>query len=300
MAFPEIVWQTYLYTGRKDILERYYEPLSKYTEYLLKSADNYIWYNGLGDWCAEDALNDMSDMCNDTLLVTACAYYSLCVFAKIAKVLGKTDTYNQMTEICKDARAAFIEKFQNINENSQTEMSTVLYFDLTDKKEEILAKLDKRLMLDDYHIKCGIFGSKYVLEVLAQNGRFQDAWKILTREGYPGWFAMMDMCAGTLAEHWNASSSQNHHMFSHVDGFIWHYLVGLYPDEDQAGFNNITIKPNIPEGMNSFSAWYNAPQGKLEVAFNNGKITVVVPDGINATLCWNGKKLPLNSGENSF
>ena len=89
-------------------------------------------------------------------------------------------------------------------------------------------------------------------------------------------------------------------MFSHVDGFIWHYLVGLCPDEKQAGFNNIIIKPNIPNGMNSFSAWYNAPQGKLEVAYDNGKLAVTVPNGMNAILYWNGEKIPLNVGKNTF
>ena len=52
--------------------------------------------------------------------------------------------------------------------------------------------------------------------------------------------------------------------------------------------------------MNSFSAWHNAPQGKLEIAFKNGKISVCVPEGMNATLEWNGKKTPLNIGENNF
>ena len=296
-AFIEIVWQLYLHTGRKNILEKYYKPLGKYIDYLLKSSDNYIWYNGLGDWCAEGALDDETQICDEKLLITAYAYYSVGLYAKISEILGDISINNTMLEKASLIKNSFVKKFNNINTNSQGELATVIYFNLSNNCNELFEKLCELIEKDDYHVKCGIFGSKFVLEVLARYGKFDIAWKMLTKEGFPSWMYMIDQCSGTLGEHWNGASSQNHHMFSTVDGFMWHHLVGIDLDETNVGFGVINLKPNIPEDMKKLFAWLKTPYGKLEVEYIDKELKITVPKDCDATLNWNGKTYKLASGE---
>ncbi|MBE6732693.1 MAG: hypothetical protein E7561_01690 [Ruminococcaceae bacterium] len=293
-------WNIYLYTGRKDVLERYYENIYSYIKFLVEISDEWIWYYGLGDWGIQGIDDGRECMCDISLVLTAYADYIIKLYGKMSVILGNTERANEMAGYTENIKKAFKAKYSELNTNSQTYLSLLLYFHLCDNEEEVLDLLVKRLEKDDYHIRCGIFGSLFVPEVLTEHGRFQDAWKVVTKEGYSGWMYYLDVCSGTLGENWFGATSQNHHMYSHVDGFIWHNLVGIRPDVKAPGFKNIILEPHIPEGMKEFSAWYNMPTGKFEISLKDNTLNVTIPQDSTASFKFNGIEKTLNAGEHSF
>ena len=79
--------------------------------------------------------------------------------------------------------------------------------------------VDQVLREHDGHIATGIFGTKYLLESLAEAGRADVAYEIVNQKTFPGWGYMLEMGATTLWEHWELSEdvySHNHPMFGSV------------------------------------------------------------------------------------
>ena len=114
----------------------------------------------------------------------------------------------------------------------------------------------------DYHLTTGNLCTKYLLDVLADGGHVEEAWRIVTQETYPGWGYMLSKGATTVWERWEyltggAMNSHNHPMMGTVDAWFYRHLLGINPDFGHPGFERFTLKPSLPEGL----AW---AEGSME------------------------------------
>ena len=289
-ALFEIPWQMYCFYGKKDILERYQPAMKKYLAFLEKMCDEGIWKNGLGDWCFPAEAKVMS---LDSIL-TGYAYRMVSVYAKTCKILGFNDEFVEAENWSQEIRKKFIETFEDKEADSQGLLSMQLYFNLTDKPDEIFKRLVDCIVSSDYHIQCGISGIKWMFTTLSRYGRHDIACKILETDDYPGYKDMLRHSNGTLSENWTCTQSLNHHMYSSIGEWFYKCVAGINYDESNPGFKHIIITPHICENYSNFKAWHNTPYGKVIVEFKDGSFNISIPDDCTADFIFEGTRKQIN------
>jgi alpha-L-rhamnosidase len=139
--------------------------------------------------------------------------------------------------------------------NRQTLFATLLYYDIVPENERkdcldsLLTALKKA---PSGHFTTGIFGTKYILEELSEEGYANEVFKIINSREWPGWGYMLSRGATTIWETWKESDnvySNCHPMFGSVSEWFYRWLGGIRPDAEYPGFERFTIAPVMPEGL---------------------------------------------------
>ena len=283
-ALVLIPWQTYEYTGNTEILKENIGAIKRYMEYLGKMHDGYIIGFKLGDWCPPDGI----EVC--PVRMTSTAYYYICALttAKICDVLGLDDTVYR--ELAAKIRKAFRNEFVKddiIGNGGQTAYACAIYFGMLDEDEEYRAaqRLAEMVKEDDYHIKCGILGTKYIFKALAEHDFGDVLYKAVTNPTCPSYAHWILSGMTTLCEHWEMKSSLNHHMFSEVDHWLYRYVAGI-----RLGGRILEIEPRFI-GLSHVKASHRG----IEVEYDLEKITVKSP--VEFDLILDGKRQHFNDGE---
>jgi alpha-L-rhamnosidase len=153
-----------------------------------------------------------------------------------------------------------------------------------------------KVLLDDIaehkgHLTTGIFGTKYMLEVLSNNGHPDVAYRIVNQRDFPGWGHMLEQGATTLWEHWEFSDnvySHNHPMFGSVSEWFFKTLAGIRPGPEAVGFDKIVIAPSILPGLEWVRARYDSVRGPIisdwEIERRRLKMRVAIPPNTSATI----------------
>lgn len=190
-------------------------------------------------------------------------------------------------------KAEAIEKLNQSKElfNKQSLYAVLLYFDVVpakDKKVAVNLLLESLDNAPSGHFTTGIFGTKYILEALSQNGYAERVFDIVNSTSFPGWGFMMDHGATTLWETWKESDdiySNCHPMFGSVSGWFYRWIGGIRPSFETPGFKKFIIAPAIPKGLLFSSCSYESPLGTItsnwEKTENGYSFQVTVPkDGL--------------------
>ncbi|MCJ7589233.1 MAG: alpha-L-rhamnosidase, partial [Candidatus Aminicenantes bacterium] len=137
----------------------------------------------------------------------------------------------------------------------------------------------------------GIFGTKYLLDVLSRHGRADLAYALVDRTSYPGWGYMLDRGATTLWEHWELSDdtySHNHPMFGSVSEWFFAWIAGIQPDPSAFGFDRIIFKPQPVGDLTWARAAMSTVRGeaRCEWLLEGGRfiLTVAIPANTTATV----------------
>jgi alpha-L-rhamnosidase len=130
---------------------------------------------------------------------------------------------------------------------------------------------------------------------MAENGRADDAYKIATRESYPGWGYMVREGATTLWERWEnlggpGMNSHNHIMFGSVDAWFYKNIGGIALIEP--GWKAVRIAPTPFKGLTSAEASVMTVRGEVRVRWSSEAkrftLEATVPVGVSAEV-----RLPL-------
>jgi len=170
---------------------------------------------------------------------------------------------------------------------SQTINTLPLYLDivLPEKKKEVLNTLISDIAeLHDYHLDTGIVGTRYIFDVLTDNGYEEIAYKVATQKTYPSWGYMIEEGATTLWERWekltsSGMNSHNHIMFGSVDAWFYRVLAGIKGLEP--GWSKILIEPHLVGDLKYINASVKTLKGLIEVSWEKQEdlvtFTVSVP-----------------------
>lgn len=281
--------EMYRYTGDVSYIERYYPAMRKYIEYLTSTTENYISRFGLGDWCPPFE----AEICPTEVLLTGYYYRMACQMTLFARLLDKPEDERRYSELAEKIKAAFKAEFIGKVPDSQCYLSALLYFGMADDKADVTRRLVDKVREADGHLLCGIFGAKFVLRTLTENGRFDVAYEIASQRDYPGWGYMALNGEGTLWEHWSGKFSRNHHLFSDVGAWYFQALAGINIDDEHPGFKHVLLTPHIPEDIHNLTAWHDTPLGRLTVQWNEKELKVEMPEGMTATLTFDGQTIEL-------
>ena len=299
-ALTLIPWYIYLYCGDKAILEEMYDAIKKHCNFIESMADNYIVNYGIGDWCPPFdgpaiSANMGSFKTPTSLTDTAYFYNTADTISKIAKILCREPDAKYYKELANRIKTAFRNMFFNKEEmriagDCQTSTACMLYQGLfeEDEKEGLIKLLLKQIEEKDCHIDFGMLGNKYVMQTLGDEGYVNTGVKMISQETYPSFKVWIDRGATTLWECWNGLGSHNHHMFSDVSAFMYKYIGGINPDENEPGFKHIILKPALGSVLSYVECKHESMYGLIECSWhkNDEKIIldVQIPMGSYATL----------------
>ncbi|MFX1568840.1 MAG: family 78 glycoside hydrolase catalytic domain [Promethearchaeota archaeon] len=303
-AYITFAWYLYYYYNDVEILKEHYDSIKKYVDYLASLAkEDLILIGKYGDWCPPCSIIS----CRTPIELTSSWYYyhDTLLLTKIANILEKNEDvkyYETKLKAIKDAfNVKFLKDVYNIQKLapsdftvSQTSNTLPLYLNMVPEKRRktVLKKLIKSIKEDyDYHFNTGIVGTRYLFDVLTDNGYSDIIYKIVNQTSFPGYGYMIAEGATTLWERWEkleggGMNSHNHIMLGSVDPWFFKSLAGVNALEPS--WKLIKIKPYIPPDMDYVSASLNTIRGTLHVSWeklvDKFKFTCQIPLGSTAEL----------------
>lgn len=302
-AFMVLTWYVYWYYNDIRILEENYESLKKYVNFMSSTSKNNInEFGKYGDWCPPSSIASRRTPVN--LTSTWYYYHDTFILSKIAKILNMDEDFKYFTYKAKEIRNAFNNEFfkgvtyfsyklaPTDTSLSQTSNVLPLYLHMEpDKKRNGLVKALVQAIKNeyDYHFGTGIVGTRYICDVLTEEGYPDVAYKILTQKSFPGFGYMIREGATTLWERWEkleggGMNSHNHIMLGSIDTWFYNTLTGIKAVE--AGWKTLRIKPYIPNNMEYATGTIDTIKGRISVSWekikNALKITVLIPIGVKA------------------
>jgi alpha-L-rhamnosidase len=292
VAHPLLAWQLHQYYGDRRLIEEEYATTKRWVDLLRSKAVDHLLDNGISDH--ESLLPKPR-----ALTGSAFYYFNVRLLGKLARILGKESDATEAETAAAAIKTAFNQKFLQPGTGrygaaTQACQSFALYMGLVPPQE-----VDRALevLVNDIqqthkgHLTTGIFGTKYMLNALADLERPEVAYTMVNQRTFPGWGYMLENGATTLWEHWDFSDntySHNHPMFGSVSEWFYKSLAGIQPADTAVGFDRIIIKPQPVADLKWVKASYDSVYGKIvsEWAREKGRLTlhVRVPVGTTATV----------------
>lgn len=303
-------WEHYMHYGDERILAENYEAMKRYVEWMgrwvdkdgvMLAADAQKWKN-LGDWVAPRK--------NPPLEVVHTFYYWMCadIVAQSAEVLGFADDAAAHRALAERTREAFHARFYNPETKSYGKHGCnvfALKMGLPEPfRTDAVEALKSNIAEVDGHLDTGIFGTRYLFEVLCESGEEDLAYSIINKRTFPSFGHWIEQGATTTWEQWNGKNSRNHPMWG--GGIVWFYthLAGLKPIE--AGYRTFEIAPTVPDGLEQVNYSIDTTYGEISVAWRveGGVLTLEcgVPVGTRAKIALPGaaESIEVGAGQYKF
>lgn len=282
-----VPWTMYLMYGDTAILERQYDSMRKWIEFMREHSEDYIWNYKLqlGDWVALDAEEGSFFGATPTdLTSTAYFAYSTGLFARIAGILKKDEAaeYEDLYgHIVKKFQDTFFDGNGSLKAQTQTAHIVALYFGLVPegRTEQTVNGLKRLLDKEDGHLVTGFIGTPYFCHALSRNGCLKEAYDLLLKEDYPSWLYQVKMGATTIWEHWDGikpdgtmwspgMNSFNHYAYGAIGEWMYRVMAGIETDEAAitgAGFKHAVIWPRMGGGLSYTDARHKTIYGTIRV-----------------------------------
>jgi alpha-L-rhamnosidase len=312
MAHPHVQAQLYRYYADRRIIEEQYATSRRWLELVRAENPDHIVHNGLHD---HEALEKEKS----PPMITPLYCESARMLSRLAQVLGKHQDADEYARLAEDIRKAYIEEFLTRGtgvaaSGIQAAQAFALHLNMLPAAERPAALT--HLVQDiterhDGHLTTGIFGTRYMLDVLSRAGRAEVVNRMVNLRDFPGWGHMLERDATTLWEHWQFSDntfSHNHPMFGSISQWFYNWLGGIEPDTDAFGFDKFTFQPQFLSGLQWVRCTHRSIRGPItcnwkregdRVALElhvpaNSSATLVLPAG--GILTENGRPVAESNG----
>lgn len=295
-------WLLYMHYGDKQVLERHYGGFAAWTNYLADATENGIVnYSYYGDWAApisgavegSSGAGAVSAITPGKLMSTGFLYYNAKLMASMAEVLGKTDDISKWDYLADRTKQALNDEYYHEQtghyaENSQTSNTFMAWLDVSPYKDRTIKAIVDDVYKQGIHLTTGNIGTRYILEVLTENGYIDLAYEIVTQTTYPSWGYMVKNGATTTWERWEYvdsgplldMASHDHPMNATVSAWFYRYLLGIQPTKP--GFKEFKIQPYIPEKLEGVKGSLDTMKGTIETSWKKEDaetlgVTITVP-----------------------
>lgn len=319
-----VPWAQYQASGDLSLLRRQYPVMKKYLRAVQRWAGLFSltkdsrriwrWPFGFGDWCAPyGGVKDW--LARGRWVSTAYWAHSCDLMARIAGLLGFSDDsrkYRRLfTEICGAYRNVFTDGKGNLKEEFQTGYVLPLAFGMVEGRERERMAENLCRLIDEAggHLNTGFTGTPWILFALADNGRIDEAYRMLLQDTPPSWLYQVKAGGTTTWEQWDAlqpdgtmkEASLNHYAYGAAAEFFFRRICGLEPLE--GGYRKFSVRPVIGGDLMEAGCELKTPYGKIAVAWKRDKaagelcLTVEVPVSSECTAeLPDGTKQTLGSG----
>jgi alpha-L-rhamnosidase len=321
-----IPWEVYQSFGDTRILEKQYESMKGWEEYMiLHSGERYIFDYGFhfGDWLAFAEYMSYYYNAPDygyagantdkDLLATSYFYYTTGLMSKIATILGKSDDAKKYAGILPKIKTAFAKEFlsQTGRLTSNTQAAYVVALSLGLIPDDKKATASERLANDVKHfghLTTGFLGTPLICKALSDNGHPELAYMLLFNKKYPSWLYPITKGATTIWERWDCikpdgtfqdagMNSFNHYAYGAVGNWLYTTVAGLQIDMENPGYKQFIVNPILTDRLSYAKASHTSMYGKIVSGWknegNNLIFEVEVPANTLAKVCLPAKE---NSG----
>ncbi|MDA3924818.1 MAG: family 78 glycoside hydrolase catalytic domain [Kiritimatiellae bacterium] len=267
MAHPHLQTQLHRYYGDRRIIEEQYAVSKRWLELVRAKNKGHIVSNGLHD---HEALEKEKT----APMVTPLYCESARMLAKLAHILGKEKEAEEYSRLAGDIKKAYVQRCVApgtgvAGSGIQSVQAFALYLDMLPQEDR--AKALSHLVQDisvknKGHLTTGIFGTRYMLDVLSREGEIEVANTMVNQRDFPGWGNMLEQGATTLWEHWKYSDntfSHNHPMFGSVSQWFYNWLGGIEPAEDAVGFDRINLHPSFVKDLDWVKCTHRSVHGPV-------------------------------------
>jgi alpha-L-rhamnosidase len=287
VGVPILLRELVRYHGDRDLVARHYDACARYVDLVAAKCPDFIVPRCIGD-------HEALEKAPEPLTATAHFHEWARLVAEFATMLGRTDDARRYAALADDIRTAFQRRFVvagKVGQGRQGEQAFGLHHRLVPDAERAAALdlLKQALAAKGGGPSTGIYGTRYLFEILAAEGLDDLAGAMVNRRGFPGWGFMLDRDATTLWENWKGSDntySQNHPMFGSVDEWFYKHVLGLAPAPDAVGFDKIVIRPNAVGGVTWARGSYRTARGPVRVDWRlegaRMRLAVEIPPGSTA------------------
>ena len=266
-----------------------------------------------GEWCVPQSQeppegDPAAELIKPKQEVT-CAYvhYSMTMLEEMLRFIGRDTQADTCREYACGSREAYhvhwVENEQ-INTGHMAELVRPIALGLLteSEKKNVAEALNAMVIQRNYKVGTGFLSTPFLLQVLAENGYVDTAYKMLENTQAPGWLAMVDQGATTVWEEYECydeNGSPLPHSFNHYSpgamcGFLFDTVCGIRV----TGENELTLSP-MPGGTLTWakakiltaygpveSRWEKR-DGFVQYTFNipaNVTAKVILPDGSSQIL----------------
>jgi alpha-L-rhamnosidase len=304
-------WTIYKAYGDTRIIERCWEPMTKFIEWRKRTSTDFLGVNQGNEWGDWLAINEKTPI---DYIDTAYFAYSTRLMAEMADAIGKTKEAAEYRELFAKIKAAYKKKYVNADGtlavDTQTAYALALYMDLApdDLRLSLAAQLARKVRSNDTRMSTGFLGTRPILPVLSRNGQNDLAVRLFQSRRFPSWGYEIEQGATTIWERWNSftkdkgfggeqNASMNsfaHYSFGAVCEWMFSQLAGI--DSDGAGYKRIIIRPMPPSPESNpehkpidwVRAHYDSIHGRIASAWKREgerfELEVTIPANTTATV----------------
>ena len=283
--------------GDKSPLYEHYEGMKKYVDYILSRSDGGLvmreedggWV--LGDWCTLDECVIPAPLVNTALFVKCLEY-----MGEISMALEQRDDAERFDVIRAEISHALWQKYidtatGDFADGVQGANAYAIYASVADERT-------KRRLIEKYcalgHFDTGFIGTYVLAGLLFDIGAKNVAFELMTSHEPGGFGYMMDRGATTLWEYWRGEGSHDHPMFGASALYLFSHILGITQQDNTYGYEQVLIRPIIPDLLDNASGSIMTPKGEIGVAFERTdsgvNFTVTLPDGISADFEYESRK----------
>lgn len=279
-------WTLYEQYGDKTILERQYESMKAWVDWIVGNvvSENGLWDQGFqfGDWLALDGNreDDRYGGTDDAYIATAYLKYSAQLTAKAAKVLGHGEDAAYYTGISQRTKKAMQKAYfgpeGNCKIQTQTAQILALVLDLVpiEYRPQIAKDLVSLLQQKGMHLQTGFVGTPFLCKALSMEGCSEAAYEVLFQEDFPSWLYEVNMGATTIWERWNSvlpdgsmsgtgMNSLNHYAYGSIAQWMYENIAGLTVVDP--GFKTFRVRPEFTDRFSFVHAKYDSAMGTIEI-----------------------------------
>lgn len=294
-AFVLAPWLVYEYYGDFSLVEKHYDAMKRYVDYLSTKADGHILSHGLGDWCdIGPKIPGRAQMTSLAGTATPIYYMDAETIRKAAEKMGRREDAEKYRALARDIRAAYNAQYYHADKgcydkNSQAGNALALYSGICEpqNRDAVLRNLVQDIRDRGNALTAGDVGYNYVLRALEQDGQSQVIFDMNSRYDVFGYGYMLAKGATALPESWQAlpRKSHNHLMLGHLLEWFYTYVGGIRRDPAALAYRKFIVKPEPVGDLRSAEASLLSPYGLIrsEWTTERGGFNLLVEVPANTT-----------------
>lgn len=315
-----VPWRMYQNYADRRVLQEHYGSVKRWIEFIHAHNPDLIYRNkrggDWGDWLNGDMTVAWAGLklpgypqgisaAPNELFATAFFAHSTDLLAKMANALGRPDDADKYAKLFNDIKAAFNKAYVaadgRIQGDTQAAYTLALHFNLLDlpSHPKVTEHLLEAIRKYNDHPSTGIHTTHRMMLALSENGRHDEAYRLIGLRTVPSWGYMVEMGATTIWERWDcrvkgrgfqdpSMNSCNHWGFGSVGEWVWRELAGINPDEDQPGYKHFIIRPRPCGDLAWVKARYNSIRGPIasewKISGRRFHLHVEIPANTTATV----------------
>lgn len=293
-----VPWKVYEYYGDPSLVERHYDSMKRYLEYLESKATDHILSHGLGDWCDIGPKRPgVSQHTSLAATATPVFYMDAVTMTRAAELLGRKQDAVRFRQLAEKIKRSYNAKFfhpdtKSYDRGSQAANAIALCAGLVapDDERAVAENIAADIRARGNALTAGDVGYNFVLRALEAHGMSEVIYAMNSRYDIPGYGYQIARGATALPETWDARTdhSHNHLMLGHLQEWFYTQVGGIQRDPQSSAYKRFIVKPTVVGGITFARTSFESPYGTISTGWETTpggfRMKVAVPPNTTAQI----------------